>query len=291
MGHFKGEFPGEDSNRQGIYCITPGGTFLDSVYTIDDPAVLEEMLARALKKWDELPEHQRLARKPVDPAGATSRKEEEKLFPEDGLVLMESMRDLPRASPKDEYAFWAGSWNKDYAWFNKGEAREFLPRRCAQGAKTEVPEKLVHRLAAHHFVDYVNCIGYPFETRMIEHASLTSTVVSIEENLVTIRLEGRSRTSQKGPKETPPDGDIDQTNQTRGVEVTLLGRATWDLAAEKFTVFDLVAIGNRWGGVSTTRWQDLSVEPIGFEFRLAGDRPMDRTPPYGLTWDYGLKRK
>ena len=293
LGHFKGEFPGKDDNRQGIYCITPGGKFLDSVYTIDDPAVLSEMLARALEKWNALPLKARLARGPIDPAGATERQKRKDGYPEEGLVLIETMRDLPRTPPQDENL--AGSWNKDYAWFSKVEAREFLPRNFARGESGSVPKKLVHRLAAHHFVDYVRCIGYPYETRMIDYASLASTVVSIEENLVKIRLEGKSRTSQKGPRKTPPEGDVDQTNQTRGVEVKIVGRATWDLAAEKFTVFDLVAIGTRWGGISATRWHDLANEPIGFEFRLAGNRPMDRTPPYGLAWDspespYNLKR-
>jgi hypothetical protein len=61
----------------------------------------------------------------------------------------------------------------------------------------------------------------------------------------------------------------------------MLGRATYDVTAQAFTEFDLVAIGARWGGL---RWEDES-GPIGFEFRIAPGRTMDRTPPYGLTWD------
>ena len=155
-----------------------------------------------------------------------------------------------------------------------------------KGARYAVPNKLVKRLAAHHFVDYVQCIGYPYQYKTIEHASLTSSVESVEGNVVKVRLEGASKTSQKGSRKNRAEDADDNFTQSRGVEVKILGRATFDIKAEKFTQFDLVAIGHRWGGL---RWEDNARAPIGFEFRLAGDWPEDRTPPYGLPWQgFGL---
>jgi hypothetical protein len=276
LGHFKGEFTDSSNNRQGIYCIAPSGEFLDSVYSIEDPVEVAAMLRRALAKWEALPEEKRLAPQPYDPSGAMPRTE--KAFPADGLVLMESMRDLPR-KPPPAGDWLAGSWNKDYVWFRKAEAQRFLPKRRAKGATATVPRSLVNRLAAHHFVDYVQCIGYPYEYRTIKHASLTSTVTQVEKGRMTLRLEGMSKTSQEGarPGSNP---EPTHTDQWRGVEVAILGRATYDLKAERFTAFDVVAIGKRWGGL---RWKDEG-GPIGFEFRLARGRSMDRTPPYGLAW-------
>ncbi len=274
LGHFKGKFTDSSQNRQGIYCMAPSGEFLDSIYSVEDPVEVADMLGRALRKWDALPEPKRFAPKPVDPSGATVRSE--KAYPEDGLVLMESMRDLPR-KPPPAGDWLAGSWNKDYVWIRKAEMRQFLPEGREKGATREVPKELVNRLAAHHLVDYVQCIGYPYERSTIQHASLTSTVMRVEGDRVTIRLEGKSKTSQEGAKD--PERRTN-TDQWRGVEVALLGRATYDVKTERFTAFDLVAIGQRWGGL---RWKDEG-GPIGFEFRIAPGRAMDRTPPYGLSW-------
>jgi hypothetical protein len=274
LGHFKGKFTDSSNNRQGIYCLAPSGEFLDSIYSVEDPGEVANMLGRALKKWDALPEQERFAPRPWDPSGATPRSET--AYPEDGLVLMESMRDLPRPPPPAG-AWLAGSWNKDYVWFRKTEMQQFLPERREKGATREVPKKLVNRLAAHHLVDYVQCIGYPYEHRTIKDASLTATVMQVERDRLTLRLEGKSKTSQEGARGA---SNRTNTNQWRGVEVTILGRATYDLRAERFSAFDLVAIGKRWGGL---RWKDEG-GPIGFEFRIAAGRAMDRTPPYGLAW-------
>jgi hypothetical protein len=159
LGHFKGKFTDSSNNRQGIYCIAPSGEFLASIYSIEDPVEVAQMLGRVLKKWDALPEQKRLAPRPYDASGATPRSE--KLYPEDGLVLMESMRDLPR-TPPPAGDWLAGSWNKDYVWFRKAEMQQLLPERREPGATREVPKSLVNRLAAHHLVDYVQCIGYPY---------------------------------------------------------------------------------------------------------------------------------
>src|SRR5262245_21325425 len=232
LGHFKGEFTDPSNNRQGIYCLAPSGEFLDSVYSVEDPVEVAEMLKRATKKWEALPEQKRFAAEAYDPAGATPRAE--RAYPEDGLVLMESMRDLPRSTPPEAGDWLAGSWNKDYVWFRKAEVRQFLPERLQPGAARELPRKLVNRLAAHHLVDYVQCIGYPYRHSDIQYASLTATVVKVEGDRVTLRLEGRSRTSQEGAKD---EAKRTNTDQWRGVEVTMRGRATYDRKAEKFTAF------------------------------------------------------
>lgn len=165
-------------------------------------------------------------------------------------------------------------------------ARAFLPPRCFPGARSQVPDRLVKRLVANHFVDYVMCIGYNFDHKMIEYAWMNSHVVSVQGNLVRARLTGASKTSQDGPRGQAGKDNQDQANQWRGVEVKILGYVTYDLAAQKFIQFDMVAMGHRWGGVSASRWEDFDRNPIGFEFRLATNRPEDRIPPYGFSDSY-----
>jgi len=268
---------------QGLYCVTPAGEHLASAQVNFDPQTAIDVLTEALAAWDRLPSSRRLAPAPIDPAGATPRAGD--AYPEDGLVLVESMRDLPRDPPQDESL--AGSWNRDYVWFRAEEARELLPPNLVKGARHEVPERLVRRLAQHHLVDYVHCIGYPFEPEHVERAALIATVESIAGPLVELRLEGASRTSQDGPRGQAGHENEDQSRQWRGVDVELLGRATWDERAGRFLRFDLLALGHRWGGVSSSRWQDFAENPIGFEFRIAGRRPIDRTPPYGIHGSVG----
>ena len=121
----------------------------------------------------------------------------------------------------------------------------------------------------------------PYDEKHVEKARLTAAVTAVDGNTVTLRLEGETRAAAEG--RWPVRGYRDARNATpqkRGFETRLLGKATYDLKAERFTRFDMVAIGQRWGGL---RWKDEG-GPIGFEFRIAPGRAMDRTPPYGLTW-------
>lgn len=127
-------------------------------------------------------------------------------------------------------------------------------------------------------------VPYGFED--VERARLTVTVVGVEGDLVRIRLEGSSRTSKKGRWSVNGAEDHDNPKmQKRGVDVAIQGRATWDVQAQKFTTFELVAIGTRRGA---TQWNgrndDLEGGPIGFAFRIASAGPTDRMAPYALTW-------
>ena len=46
----------------------------------------------------------------------------------------------------------------------------------------------------------------------------------------------------------------------------------FDVERGRFTRFDLVAIGTRWGGTThNARGRDLDPAPVGYAFTLAGD--------------------
>jgi hypothetical protein len=72
----------------------------------------------------------------------------------DDLAQLAGCRDLPR-SPKPSTSPSRNAYNQDYAWFRKGEAREFLPEQPIKGAQGKVRRDLVERLACSHFVDLV----------------------------------------------------------------------------------------------------------------------------------------
>src|SRR5439155_1402045 len=66
-------------------------------------------------------------------------------------------------------------------------------------------------------------------------------------DLVTLRLEGAVKIVARGLWRTEGLKDVPATEQTRGFDAKLLGRATWDEKAARFTAFELVAAGSRWG--------------------------------------------
>jgi hypothetical protein len=79
----------------------------------------------------------------------------------------------------------------------------------------------------------------------------------------------------------PEDGE--ERRADCGFDATLVGEATWDQALGRFTAFDLVAAGPRWGtNQYNNRADDLGPAPLGIAFTLAGSSPRDRTPPHTI---------
>jgi hypothetical protein len=249
---------------QGQYAVAPSGELLASCATAE-PKDVAAMLRAGLEKWAKLPREKRLLPHAPDPAAADRWRKWDKVYPADGLVLRAVCRDLPR---DDMPPHFRDTWNQDFAWFRRAEARSFLPADARPGVKHDLPWPLVERLARFHLTDNVRALNYAyFPADAVERARLTATVTDRAGDRVNLRLEGETRCA------TPdPDG--------RGYEARLLGRAKFDLAAGRFTAFELVALGPRWGkGNCNLRHDDPGPAPMGVVFTLAGTTPADRIPP------------
>ena len=86
-------------------------------------------------------------------------------------------------------------------------------------------------------------------------------------NVVTLRLEGETLTANEGRRK-------------HGLDMRLLGKATYDVTKECFLTFEMVALGARWGGTqNNSRRYDLEAAPIGLLFTLAGDSLCERVAP------------
>ena len=249
---------GNRGGAQGHYAVAPSGELL-AASSSADPKVLVEMMKQGLAKWATLPREQRLLPKSPDPTAAENWRGKEKLYPDDGLVLRVVARDQTRER-------WPDS-NLDYAWFRKDEARTLLPAELKKGAKHNVPRELVQRLARFHLLDNVHALNYTFFPKeAIEKARLTSTVVQIEGDLVSLSFEGETRASMVSPK-------------IIGYEPKLLGRATFNLKEQKFVSFELLAVGMRWGLGNCNQRHNPAPALMGIVFTLAGDSPAERLPP------------
>ena len=249
---------GNRGGAQGHYAVTPSGELL-AASSSANYKVLLEMMKQGLAKWETLPREKRLLAKAPDPKAADNWRRQEKQYPDDGLVLRVIARDQKRER-------WPDS-NLDYAWFRKDEARDLLPDKPKKGAKHNVPRVLVERLARFHLLDNVHALNYTFFPKeAVEKAQLTSTVLSVEGDLVSISFKGETRASLEAPKNI-------------GYEPKLLGRAAFNLKEQKFVSFELVAVGLRWGLGNCNQRHNPTPALMGIVFTLTGDSQAERLPP------------
>jgi hypothetical protein len=253
-----------DGLGQGQYAVTPSGELLASSATAD-PKEVVAMLREGLAKWRQMPKEKRLLEKPPDPTAAAAWRKYDRFYPADGLVLRSVCKDLPRTDIPEHLR---GAWNQDLAWFRKAEARSFLPADPVVGAKILVPRPVVERLARFSFVDSVRALNYnSFAADTVENLVLWSEVAGREGDRVGLRFHGQTRCAKPDP-----DG--------YGYEARLLGEATFDLAAGRFTSFELVALGPRWGkGNCNLRHDDPGPAGMAVLLTLTSDTPADRIPP------------
>jgi hypothetical protein len=265
LGHYGGR-PG--STRQGTYVTTASGAFLASVNS-NDPERIMDMMRRGLEKWRALPRAERLL--PTDPKDQLAAiKRPERFYPNDGLVLYVTSRDLPREAPMPlppRMAWHEHAWNQDYAWFTKAEARQCVPAEPKVGQKHDLPAPVVNRIVCAHLVDNVRGQTAPFNESQIKKARLTAEVTGAAGTAISLRLEGESLAAGEGPR-------------PHGLDTKLLGKATFDTAKERFTDVELVAVASRWGATqNNSRRGDLDAAPMGIVFTLAGDGPCERVAP------------
>ncbi len=280
-GHYGGRSE-PTSTRQGIYAVTPKGKFLASINT-RSAANMAAMLRTALARWAELPEaERRLTDEEVHALQATKRFEDR--YPTDGLVLVEYLRDLGR--PVVERDWRTRAWNTDHVWFTRSEAAALVPDSPEIGARTTVPARLVERLARLHLVDSVRGQTPSLSKDAIVEAWLQSEVVGRDGDDILLQFAGKTRTETKG--RWPIDTEAAASTQLRGVSTELRGRARWHAKDQRFTTFELLAIGERWGETQyNERSGDAAPAAIGFAFVLAKpDHP--RVAP-AFWWEYELK--
>lgn len=274
------------ASYQGVFLATPNGMLLAGSHEdMHDARKVEKLMRRALEKWQAYTPTERLMNKETL-AGALAELDDvegKNRYPKDGLVLSIICRDLPRSGGAPV----RNAYNQDYAWFRNAEARAFVPAQPSKGAKQDVRRDLVERLACFHFVDFVRGHTSPFPKQAVEQAKLTAEVIDVKDNLVSLRYQGRTRTSEvhngvhiegkwnaKGPGIPEP--------QTRGIDAKLDGRAVYDLKAEKFVFFEIVALSERWGGNAYNGrldQRDFGPAPMGIVLRLAGDNAAERVAP------------
>lgn len=277
-GHYAGRTTPSDT-RQGIYALTPAGDFLASCNTrrAEDVVV---MLDRAWAAWEELEPAQRTR------AIAGDVRRFERLYPTGGLALRVISRDLQGSSCGEPWHETA--WNQDFMWFTADEARALVPVADEVGASVAWPAALVDRLARLHLVDNVRGQTSPYARDALKSGALSSTATAVDGERVTISIEGRVVLRQVG---TWPVGGLMESgagpHQVRSLDATIVGRAVFDRAQQRFVEFRAVVVGTRAGGTQfNQRAKDLDPSTIGFALDAVPDEPRYRVAPAHI-WEYG----
>lgn len=279
-GHYAGRTQ-PSNTRQGIYAVAPSGRFLASCNT-REARVVARMLEKALARWEELDDAERWPDAALLERLAAVRRPEDSL-PRDGLVLSVTSRDLPRA--KAPRGWHAHAWNRDFAWFDYDQARALLPERIEAGAEHAVPRALVERLVRFHLVDNVRGQTPAHRKEDVREAQLTARIEHVADGRASVTFTGASHVDRRGA--WPVDGFADGAKPAEhdlGVRTEIAGTATFDVGAERFVRFELIATGTRWGGTQFNgRAGDLEPAPIGFV--LALEAHPDRVAPAAF-WSY-----
>jgi hypothetical protein len=285
QGHYAGRTV-PSATRQGQYAFTSDGRLLASINTREAEPMLG-MLGQALTRWRTLegdagePQGTRPA-----PAAYERDPRHPSFYPDGGLILKQTLRDLPRPEGHPSPQQRPQAINFDYAWFRAGEVGGFLPPSLSVGARHDLPWTLVRRLARFHLLDSVRGETPPWRDAEVRSAQLSTTVVAVGGPRVHLRLEGIVLSCQTGTWAIRAFQEK-RAEMTRGYHCRLRGELTFDTSTGRFTRFDVVAIGDRWGATEHNgRFDDLPPAPMGTVFQLAGSTPADRTPPHANLWDY-----
>jgi hypothetical protein len=166
----------------------------------------------------------------------------------------------------------------DVMWLQEDEWKSLVPAEAKKGDRLELPEKVKKRLVLWHLTNRTFCVGISWEEKDLrsEHLSL---VVEEVAPVLKLRLEGSVLLKMDG---TAEDKKIFWGRTEHGYDAKLLGFLEYDREREKFTRFDIVSIGDYWGGDCEGGRCNVGRLPLGISFELAtGATLKDQVLPVG----------
>jgi len=262
QGHYAGRTK-PTGTRQGLYVALADGQLLASNNS-KDPSEVLKMMRRGLAKQRRLnltPSTKIKDQFQADPNYTTA-------FPDDGVILRVTSRDLPRES-NSIYKTWRH--NFDSVWLTADEMKSFAPPESGSpqvGQTYEIPSSVVARIAKYHLIDNVKGEVSHWEYDEVKIADARAKVTSVADGKVHIVLQGKVKCVQAPTGEVNPfNGQV--MDSESGVELRLAGRMRWSSADAAIDKFYLIAYGDRWGAsVYNFRHKDRQRNPIGFAFKL-----------------------
>lgn len=243
-----------------------------------------EALTKGLQQWNKLSAEQRKA---LPPGEVVKPPEADRCTPPPaGLVLRSYVRNLKRDAQGEfgaitmedlkDRALYPG-WVRVYTepahynvWLTEAEGKSLVPDDPKKGDSFAVPDPIQKRLFRYHLVN--GTFGLPGAWRLedIRSGKLGLTVEETGPSL-RLRLEGSALLMS----------DADPAKAQRGYDVRLQGVLVYDRTKRAFSRFDIVALGDYWGGdYEGGRFKRPGRTPLGVSFALTrDDSAADRVPP------------
>jgi len=173
---------------------------------------------------------------------------------------------------------WAAETQSDTLWLTPEETRSLVPPEPRVGSRVEAPSRVQKRLFGTVGIDYME--GSVNSLRVRE-SSLTLRVEAATEGSIELRIEGAAKLGK------PHDEASRKEPRSRGSEVRIIGRASYDRAKGAFTRFDLVGAGKAWGCKMDYVDREIRIREHPWWYGVAcelvaGSTPLDRIPPYNM---------
>ena len=202
--------------------------------------------------------------------------------PTDGLYLLSMIRDLPRDAKAKSTDLTAK--NVDHVWIKKEEMLAMVPDNPSKGQLVPMPKVVAERLARFHMIDSVHGQTNPFDEGQVKINGVGLKVMKVTDDTIKFVVYGRSSAKRPPSKKTNPYTGFRITKNI-GNDLVWSGAVVFDRKQQRFTRFDLLAVGERWGGsLYNFRDSDLGRSPIGFAFQIIPNVEDNPTPPSYLDY-------
>lgn len=276
QGHYRGRtIP--TNTRQGLYTATADGELLVSVNSTQVGRV-QRLLGDAIRIWKKTT----LAERSPDFEQSVDR---DPRFshppPTGGLFLRSITRDLPRDTAAKPTNLKAN--NVDHVWIKRDEMLAMIPDDPSVGQRIAMPKIVAERLARLHLIDTVRGETSPFSENEIKIDDVGLKVMKATDDSIKFVIYGRSSANKFPTQKTNPFTGF-KISQDMGNELVWSGAVVFDRKQQQFSRFDLLAVGERWGGsLYNFRDKDLGRAPIGFAFQIIENVDDAPTPPHFLS--------
>jgi len=272
QGHYRGRTTPTDT-RQGLYTATADGKLLVSVNSTQVGRV-QRLLGDAVRIWKKTSSAER---SPNFDKTISVDQNYSQTPPEDGLALRMIVRDLPRDAKARNTDLNAS--NIDHVWFEKDEMLAMIPKDLKEGQLFPFPEVISERLTRFHLIDSVRGQSNPYNQDQVKIDNVGLKVMKVSPEAIKFVVYGRSSAKRPPTKKTNPFTG-NRINSEMGTDLTWSGAVVFDREKQRFTRFDLLAAGKRWGGsLYNFRDNDPGPAPIGFAFQLIPNIKNDPAPP------------
>ncbi len=272
QGHYRGRTIPTDT-RQGLYAATADGKLLASVNSTQVGRV-QRLLGDAVRIWKKTTAAERSPK--IKKSVLTDPKFSPKP-PTNGLILRMIARDLPRAAKARRTDL--TQQNIDHVWIHKEDMLSMIPEDPAKGQLVPIPKIVARRLAQFNLMDNVRGEASPFDPDEVNLDNIGLKVVKVSEETIKFVVYGHSSAAKPPSRKTNPFTGF-RIDKEMGTDLVWSGAVVFDRKLQKFTRFDLLAAGERWGGcVYNFRDNDLGRSPIGFAFQVIENVEDDPTPP------------